>query len=67
MNKNSKYLLMIIFLMMILHQDFWFWDDKSIVFGFLPIGLAYHIGFSLAAGALFAWAVRYCWPEDLEE
>ena len=23
----------------ILHYDFWFWDDRTLVFGFVPIGL----------------------------
>ena len=24
----------------VLHYDFWYWDDRSLVFGFVPIGLA---------------------------
>ena len=35
-------------LLVVLHQDFWFWDDATLVFGFLPVGLAYHAGFSVA-------------------
>ena len=38
-----------VLVMAILHQDVWFWDDRSLVFGFLPIGLAYHVAFSIAA------------------
>ena len=55
-----------ILLLGILHWDFWFWDDRSFVFGFLPIGLAYHALFSIAAGVVWASAVKFVWPSDLE-
>jgi len=49
------------------HQDFWWWDDSTtLVLGFLPVGLAYHIGISIAAVILWAMAVRYCWPEGVD-
>ena len=51
----------------ILHQDFWWWDDsETLVLGFLPIGLAYHALISVAAGILWALAVRFCWPEGVD-
>jgi hypothetical protein len=50
----------------VLHQDFWLWNESRLVFGFLPIGLAYHIGFSLAAATLWALASRYAWPTEIE-
>ena len=43
----------------ILHHDWWFWSDSRLVFGFLPIGLAYHATISLAAAGLWAWAAYY--------
>ena len=50
-----------------LHQDFWFWRSaRPLVFGFLPVGLAYHAGFTLAAAALMALLVRVAWPSQLE-
>ena len=51
----------------ILHQDFWFWDDRTLVFGFLPIGLAYHALLSLAAAGVWALAVCVAWPRHIEE
>jgi hypothetical protein len=45
-----------------LHQDFWFWSDKTLVFGFMPIGLAYHACFSIAAAAVWALAIKFAWP-----
>lgn len=48
-----------------LHQDWWWWDDPTIVLGFLPVGLAYHVAYSLACALLSILALRYAWPEDL--
>ena len=53
-----------ILLLTLAHQDCWWWDDsETLVFGFIPIGLAYHAGVSLVAALLWAMAVKYCWPE----
>ena len=51
-----------------LHQDIWFWRTaRPLVFGFLPIGLAYHAAYCLAA-ALLMWALtRFAWPSHLED
>jgi len=55
-------------LLAIVHQDFWWWDRiDPLVFGFIPIGLAYHAGVSIAAGVLWALAVKYCWPANLQD
>jgi len=50
----------------ILHQDFWNWDNRTLVFGFIPIGLAYHALFSILAGGVWLLAVRYAWPTEIE-
>jgi hypothetical protein len=53
--------------MVILHQDVWFWTNKTLLFGCVPIGLAYHAGFTvLAAITLFVFT-RTIWPKHLEE
>ena len=51
-------------LLLILHQDYWFWTNKSLVFGILPIGLFWHICISLAAVLTWALATRIAWPFD---
>ncbi len=57
----------LIILLALLHQDFWWWDDsETLVFGFVPVGLAYHALLSLAAGVLWALAVKFCWPADVD-
>jgi hypothetical protein len=50
----------------VLHQDSWNWDNPSLVFGFLPVGLAYHAGFSMVAAAFWALVIRHAWPRHLE-
>lgn len=52
----------------VLHQDFWNWKSaEPIVFGFLPIGLAYHAGYSVLAAILMAILVKVAWPKHLED
>ena len=51
----------------VLHHDFWWWDDNTLVFGFMPIGLAWHAGISIAASAVWFLAVKFCWPRELDE
>jgi Protein of unknown function (DUF3311) len=51
----------------VLHQDSWNWKEAyPLVFGFLPIGLAYHAGYSILAAALMAVLVKTVWPKHLE-
>lgn len=54
-------------LLIVIHQDVWFWEDRTLLFGFLPIGLAYHAGISIAAAVTWYLATIYCWPEEIEE
>ncbi len=50
----------------VLHQDFWNWKSTDIVLGFLPIGLAYHVGYSILAAIMMAVLVKFAWPTYLE-
>ena len=47
----------------VLHQDTWLWNDARLVLG-LPIGLAYHVAFCLAATLVLTIAVRWSWPRE---
>jgi hypothetical protein len=52
----------------ILHQDAWNWKKaEPLVFGFLPIGLAYQAGYSILAAATMALLVKFAWPKHLED
>ena len=65
--RNRRIMWALFALLMVLHHDWWFWTDGRLVFGFLPIGLGYHMLISIAAAALWGWAAFYAWPEELEE
>ena len=51
-----------------LHQDVWLWRAaRPLVFGFLPVGLAYHAAYCVLV-ALLMWAVTViAWPSQLEQ
>ena len=70
-NEQSKgprnFIWLAVILLVILHQDFWFWDTyEPLVFGFMPIGLAYHVGLSIAASIVWFLATKFCFPVDDE-
>jgi hypothetical protein len=51
----------------VLHQDFWNWKQaEPLVFGLLPLGLAYHAAFSILAAIMMAILVKFAWPKHLE-
>ena len=50
----------------LLHQDNWNWKNSDLVFGVLPVGLAYHAGYSILAAAMMAVLVKFAWPKHLE-
>jgi hypothetical protein len=52
--------------LLILHQDYWQWDDTRLVNGVLPWTLVYHLGLSLAAAFVWWIAVTFCWPRGRE-
>ncbi len=60
-----KLTIFLIILLAIVHQDFWLWNDSSLVFEFMPIGLAYHALYSLACGIVWALAVKFLWPSQM--
>ena len=67
-NALNRRLMWILFaVLVVLHYDFWFWDSGSLLFDFLPVGLAYQIVISIAASALWGWAAFYAWPAELEK
>ncbi len=62
-----KWLLVLMVLVVAaLHQDFWFWKDKTLLFGFFPIGLGYHVMYSIVAALMMVVLVRCAWPSHIE-
>ena len=61
-------LLLLILAVYVAHQDIWNWAKPDpMLFGFLPVGLAYHAGFSIACAVLMAILVLTAWPKHLED
>ena len=51
-----------------LHQDLWAWRTaRPLVFGFLPIGLAYHGAYCLLVALLMWLLTRLAWPSHLDD
>lgn len=52
----------------LLHQDCWNWQKaEPLVFGFLPVGLAYHAGYAILAAIMMALLVKFAWPTGLDD
>ena len=59
--------LLVIGIVYALHQDFWFWRDaRPLVFGVLPVGLAYHGAYCLLVAGVMWALTRSAWPGHLE-
>ena len=66
-SKGGRNLIILLAIVLaVIHQDFWFWDDNSLVLGFMPIGLAYHAMYSIVAACLWGLAIKIAWPHELE-
>ncbi len=51
----------------VLHQDVWNWRKAApILAGVLPIGLWYHVLYTLAIAGMMWLLVRHAWPAHLE-
>ena len=64
MKKTLSYVGLIV--LYFLHQDFWFWNDGTLVFGVLPVGLLYHLCFCVAASLILLSLIRNAWPDHLQ-
>ena len=60
-------LVLLVIAMIVIHQDSWLWDDKTLVAGVLPIGLAFHALYTVLCSVTMALLVHYTWPEHLEQ
>ena len=66
MAKNA-FLSLLILAVFLLHQDFWNWTKADpLVLGFLPVGLAYHAGYTVFAAIMMALLVKFAWPAELD-
>jgi hypothetical protein len=64
---KGLWLALMVIVLYVLHQDVWFWRTaQPIVFGFLPIGLFYHVCYTLAVILVMGLLVKFAWPAQLE-
>ena len=54
-----------IIVLYLLHNDFWLWDQPTLMLG-IPVGLLYHIGFCIVTSILMMMLVKYSWPRHLD-
>ena len=60
-------LAMVVLGVYVLHQDVWFWQAaRPLVFGFLPVGLAYHAAYCVVVAVLMAVLTVMAWPAHLD-
>ena len=65
-NRKSRTALVValFLILLVLHQDIWFWDNESMVLGFMPMGLFYHALYSVCCGLLGLIAIKLAWPVE---
>lgn len=57
----------LVIVLYLLHQDTWFWRTADpLLFGILPVGLTWHILYTLAISLLMWLLVAWAWPDHLE-
>lgn len=64
--RASAFLYILAAILFVLHQDFWLFGNATLVLGFFPIGLLYHLIFCAAASVLMLALTRFAWPHHLD-
>ena len=57
---KSAVIVFVFIALAVLHQDIWNWDNSNLVFGFLPVGLAYHAGLFNCSGNILGAGGEVC-------
>ena len=66
-SKGPWIIVALVILLIVLHQDVWFWESKTLLFGFVPITLFWHACISVGATLTWALATKIAWPKELQE
>lgn len=61
-----KKLVWLVPLFLLLHLNYWMWDETRVVWGF-PVNLLYHVALSLLLSLVMALLVTRGWPRYLDE
>lgn len=57
----------LVLLLLVLHYDFWYWDDRTLVLGFMPIGLFFQALISVGCAIVWFLVVKHAWPQGIED
>jgi hypothetical protein len=61
-------LVLLVITLYVLHQDVWFWRQaRPLIFGFMPVGLFYHVCYTMVVSLSLWLLVRYAWPQHLDD
>lgn len=66
-SKARNVVFVCVLVLMVLHHDFWLWDDKTLLFGFMPSGLAWHATYSVVAALFWFLVMKFAWPQAIED
>ena len=67
MKPSTRVFVIVFIILAVLHQDAWNWDNANLVFGFIPVGLAYHALYSIVAATFWAFVTKFAWPQKWED
>ena len=62
--KYALYLFVVV--LVVAHQDVFNWHDSRLVLGWLPVGLAYHVAYTLVTALMWVLAIKVAWPADVD-
>lgn len=63
---HPRWVLLLIPALVVLFENFWLWDNDSLILG-LPVNLLYHIGFCVLVAAVMLVVVKRAWPRYLDK
>ena len=62
MSRFPRWVLLLLPVLLILHQNYWMWEDGTLVGG-LPVNLLYHLTLCLLVPVVMWIVVKRAWPE----
>ena len=63
---HPKWLCAVVLALLVVHFNYWMWDDVRLVAG-MPANLFYHVVFSLSLSLVMLAVVRRVWPRYLSD
>ncbi len=66
--RTGRYIIAgLVLLLIVLHHDYWNWDNRNVVFGYIPVTLFYQVCISVGASATWWLATKIAWPAEIVE